>query len=295
MKSKITLSLTIMLCLIIALSACGGGKTGGGPVDIVIGGPAETDATDETGADSDSTDSGDKGKAEVLGSTVHAISKDIRLVSDIYSPYEECLMGRYHYDYDDANRLYKITVDGGPNAGVWNITYPDDETVYYENPDKSYYFTLSMGDEGVMTNYAGFINGAEVDQVLEYKDGYLDTTTTKTMGFTTVNSYIWNDSQLDIFETKIMGQSFKTTYKYGDILNVECSISPWVTSHLKNWYTPTHFCGNMSPNLVSSEYQALENLTIDYRFETDEKGYVTNVYYKKNNGEELLLYEVKYY
>jgi hypothetical protein len=201
----------------------------------------------------------------------------------------------YNYEYDNQNRITKVTISGGVLAGVMNTTYPSANTIRYDHSSKGYYYILTKGSNGYVTGYEGNLSGFEMKQTLDYVDGFLSKTTTNTGLATVVNTYTWSNGRLNTIEYAALGLAVnKTTFSYGTTPNKESSISPWVTSHLGNTFTPTAFCGKMSPNLVTSETWTNPAKSVTYRYETNAEGYVTKVYTNENSAAEALLYEVRY-
>jgi hypothetical protein len=243
-----------------------------------------------SGCDKDNPNSpDDPEKPEIPGNS------STRLVSYLFTSERDVSDCTYNYEYDSQNRLSKITAAGGANAGVWNVTYPTASTIRYQNGDK--YQLLTKNSQGYVTNFESN-NPMSITQVLEYENGYLSKTTTVAMGITTINNYTWSNGILNVIEQRMSGIVVKkSTFSYNTTANKECYISPWVTSHQGNWYSPTSFCGKMSPNLASSEAQEMIMMgttNITYRYETDAQGYVTKVHVKEGSGSESLLYEVRY-
>jgi YD repeat-containing protein len=221
----------------------------------------------------------------------------IRLVVYLYDAAEGS--GTYNYEYDNQNRLTKITATGGEHAGVWTVTYPSSTTARYVNASDNMLFTKN--NQGYTVKYEANVKGVKVNQDLEYTDGYLTKTTNEIAGVTIINTYVWSNGKLDALEMRmplLPTPVEKAIFAYTTTPNKECSISPWTISHdAGNWMCPASWAGKMSPNLVSSkttERLMMGSSTTTYRYETDEQGYVTKVYAKEGAAAEFLLYEFKY-
>jgi predicted small secreted protein len=293
MKKKIMLVLALILAVCL-LAACGGGG-GGGLGDVSVGG----NGSDGSGSSDSATDGTDEEGSSEMGSGLTSAGRpgdpSVRLVEYIIAPLDECFGGKFHYEYDDANSLIKITGDGvGANSGVWEVTYPDENTVRYDNKEKDYHFVMTF-DGDYVAHFEGTLQGMPVVQDLQYDADYLIQTDSNSGGVNATNYYIWNDSVLDTIDINVMGMSVKTNYTYGDIPNLATSISPWITSHQGNWYSPTYFTGNSSPFLVTSEVTSMTGQKITWRYTLDADGYVTEVYKTEAGADEILLYEVIYY
>ncbi len=219
----------------------------------------------------------------------------IKLVTYLYDSSDGG--GTFNYEYDNQNRLTKITVTGSNNNGVWNVTYPTSNTIRYVKGNDSFFFTKNS--QGYVTYYEANVLGVKATQNLEYANGYLTKTSAESMGLTINQTFVWNSGKLDAIESRSAGLVIdKITFTYTSRANKEGYISPWTMSEENgNRYCPASWSGKMSPNLVATktnERFMIGTTTISYRYDINTDGYVTKVYAKENAGAEYLLYEVKY-
>jgi len=210
---------------------------------------------------------------------------------------------RYYYEYDNLNRLSKVTAteyadfngDGEDEEGmswVHIITYPSANTIYYDCGDDKTILTLN--NEGKMIKC---VNGNRTD-MFEYEDEYLKKLTNIRNSIDTSEyNYFWNNGKIDSmvceyrrYDSK---STFTATYTYSSVPYKECSISPWEFPNFGNVFS-SRLLGKNTPYLLSSEIFD-DGETINYRYETDAEGYVTKVYRENNKIDgERLYFEVKY-
>jgi hypothetical protein len=219
-----------------------------------------------------------------------------RLVAYLYDGGEAG--GTFNYEYDNQNRLTKITATG-QLAGVWNVTYPTSNTVRYINANDN--FTFTKNSQGYVTKYEATVKGIKATQDLEYANGYVTKGTSTSTGLTVTSVYVWNNGRLDAIENGMPGLTGlleKITFTYTGTPNKDCYISPWTMSFENgNVFCPPSWVGKISPNLPASktsQRMMLDTRTITYRYELDSQGYVTKVHAKEGSAAEYLLYEVRY-
>jgi len=226
---------------------------------------------------------------------------NVRLVSYMYydAYYHDGIsdiIGEYYYEYDNQNRISKIT-STKQMSGIWTVTYPSANTVRYETDGK--YYLLTKNDEGYLINNVLNTNGNTVTENFEYENGYLKKSTGKISQFTIINNYYWSNGKLDKIDEDVTynpALNSKSTFSYGTTPNEETNISPWTTSCQGYWLYPSYWTGKKSPNLMSSEIRETKDKTwhINYRYVFDTDGYVTKVFAQADDDQERLICEVKY-
>jgi len=221
-----------------------------------------------------------------------------KLVSYIYDR-NTCV--RYYYEYDNQNRLSKITIteyadfngdgeDEEGNSWVYIVTYPSANTIYYDFGDDDI-MILTLNNEGKMIKCD---NIGRID-MFEYEGEYLKKHTSSMNAME--NNYFWNDGGIDSMVCKYQSYNdeiitYTSTYTYCSVPDKEYSIAPWKFPSFGRVF-PSCLLGKSTSYLLSSEIFE-DDSSINYRYETNAEGYVTKVYLEDRNHFERLLFEVKY-
>jgi hypothetical protein len=189
------------------------------------------------------------------------------------------------YSYDAQNRITSVNINGT----TYTITYPSANAIRIVSGGKEDAITLN--NDGLITN---FLSSYGYEYVWEYENGYL-----KKMcelgGYAWVNEYSWVNGCLKselMTEGAQLGRS--AYYSYSSIPDKQTNISLWSPpcNNELGVLIPASCFGKSSPYLLSEE-EINPGETAKYRYETDTKGYVTNVY-REVNGDESLWLEIQY-
>ena len=235
----------------------------------------------------------------------------------------------YDYRYDAQNRISSIHVSRNGNEFDINYTYPSANTIRYTMGEEPFIFvyTATLDKDGriIKINTPDFIcvdnfyylgddqwgdAFLNVEYVFEYENSYLTKVTevglvnsedyTENYVNSTTN-YVWENGNLKSEQWRYTnGDTSTYTYSYGTIPDKETNISIWSRPTF-NYFSPAAcLCfpakcfGKRSQSLISQEVIP-NGATIKYRFVTNAKGYVTQMYSNTWDSEkESLWIQVQY-
>jgi len=229
---------------------------------------------------------------------------EIRLVSSItqYGNNDEgeATFTRTEYSYDNLNRITEMTSIAEGITSRLFYSYPEENIMLLETSDLLYSsITYILNDDGSISSYS---NGDKIMEVCTYSNGFLQKKETD-IGFESsqsksIENFTWENGTITSAEVISHAQlifTYTLTYEYGEIENKLCSIDFYLTDFIspRGWY------GKSIPYMPSkitfhSDLNGSGQSVSTYRYEIDEKGYITKIFVKLNDNNEELRTIIEY-
>ncbi|MCL2133159.1 MAG: hypothetical protein FWH39_02295 [Bacteroidales bacterium] len=188
-------------------------------------------------------------------------------------------------------------------SSTTTISYPSANIMFITDSYNSQTYTCTLNNDGYIVSLTE--GGNEVES-LAYTNGYLqkkmmyrsdDDGITLHAG-TYTETYTWNNGNVKIIERECnyptapeLNWSYTSTYEYSAVQNKLSSIDL-----SRNSFQPLGWYGKPDLNLMSkiTDENPWDEDVRTYRYETDQDGYVTNIFVRYNGGSEELMATIQY-